>query len=121
MERVTREVWAKRVERWKDSGLTAKEFAAELDVSASSLTFWKWKLGRLASGAPEKPRVRRKPRGESSAHAGANFLQLVPTTAARDTSGSFEIVFASGVVLRVPHDFDDSTLPRLVGVLGGRR
>jgi transposase len=44
MERANREVWAKRVERWQDSGLTAKEFAAELDVSANSLTFWRWKL-----------------------------------------------------------------------------
>lgn len=121
MARATREVWAKRVERWKDSGLTAKEFAAELDVSASSLTFWKWKLGRLASGTPAKPRVRRKARVESAAHAGVKFLQLVPTPAACDRSGSFELVFASGVVLRVPQDFDDSALARLIGALGGRR
>jgi transposase len=120
MERASREVWAKRVERWKDSGLTAKEFAAELDVSASSLTFWKWKLGRLAHGEPLKPRKRRKPRAEGDAHTSPKFLQLVPTTAARDVSGSFEVVFVSGVVVRVPHDFDDSALTRLVGVLGGR-
>ena len=121
MERASREVWAKRVERWKDSGLTAKEFAAELDVSAGSLTFWKWKLGRLASGVPEKPRVRRKPRGEDRKHARPKFLQLVPTSRApRDVSSPFEVVFASGVIVRVPRDFDDSALTRLVGLLGGR-
>jgi hypothetical protein len=120
MERASREFWAKRVERWKDSGLTAKESTAELDVSASSLTFWKWKLGRLASSEPEKPRLRRRARSEGRKHAGAKFLQLVPTTAHRAMSGSFELVFAGGVVVRVPHDFDDVALTRLVGVLGGR-
>jgi hypothetical protein len=39
MARSTRAEWAKRVERWQDSGLTAKEFAAELDISPTSLTF----------------------------------------------------------------------------------
>jgi len=120
MERASRDVWAKRVERWKDSGLTAKEFAAELDVSASSLTFWKWKLGRLASNEPEKPPVRRKLRSDSPVHGRPKFLQLVPTTTPGAPSGPFEVVFASGIVVRVPHDFDDSTLVRLVGVLGGR-
>jgi len=33
MGRASRAVWAKRVERWGDSGLTAKQFAAEIDVS----------------------------------------------------------------------------------------
>jgi len=30
MAKATRAEWAKRVERWKDRGLTAKEFAAGL-------------------------------------------------------------------------------------------
>jgi hypothetical protein len=30
MDRTSREEWAKRVERWRDSGLTAAEFTAEL-------------------------------------------------------------------------------------------
>jgi hypothetical protein len=42
------ETWAKRVERWTDSGLTAKEYAAGLGIKAHSLTWWKW---RLSSGA----------------------------------------------------------------------
>jgi len=28
----TQELWAKRVERWQDSGLTAKGFAAEMGI-----------------------------------------------------------------------------------------
>jgi len=60
MELATREVWANRVERWQDSGLTAKEFAAELEVSPNSLTFWKWKLRQLASDGAPPSRTSRK-------------------------------------------------------------
>jgi hypothetical protein len=35
-------------------------------------------------------------------------------------SGHFEVVFASGIVVRVPHDFDEPALRRLASVLGGR-
>jgi hypothetical protein len=77
MERASREVWAKRVERWQDSGLTAKEFAAELDVSPNSLTFWKWKLRQPNNAA--LPRSRRK-REAKQTQAPASFLQLVPST-----------------------------------------
>jgi hypothetical protein len=39
-ERVGREEWAKRVERWADSGLTASEFAAELGINPRTLSYW---------------------------------------------------------------------------------
>jgi hypothetical protein len=48
--RVAREEWAKRVERWRDSGLTTAEFAAELGINPHSLTYWAWTLKREASG-----------------------------------------------------------------------
>src|SRR5436305_195417 len=35
--RVNREEWAERVERWKDSGLSAKEFGAELGINPRTL------------------------------------------------------------------------------------
>jgi|SRR5688572_17059398 len=41
---MSREEWRKRVERWKSSGLTAKEFAAEVDVNVGTLYHWGWKL-----------------------------------------------------------------------------
>jgi hypothetical protein len=114
MERATREVWAKRVERWQDSGLSAKEFAAELDVSPNSLTFWKWKLRQPA----DAPRPTRKRAVAKCADAPASFLQLVPTRSPQTTSGHFEVVLASGVVVRVPQDFDEPALLRLVRALG---
>jgi len=120
MERATREVWAKRVERWHDSGLTAKEFAAELEVSPNSLTFWKWKLRQLASGKAPPSRTSRKRKVEKHEEVSASFLQLVPTSSPQVHAGQFEVVLATGAVVRVPQDFDESTLLRLVHALGGR-
>jgi transposase-like protein len=116
MERASREIWAKRVERWQDSGLTAKEFAAELDVSPNSLTFWKWKLRQPNNTATPRPRRKREAK---QADAPASFLQLLPTPTSPPRNGHFEVVFAGGVVVRVPHDFDESALRRLASVLGG--
>jgi hypothetical protein len=48
--RATRAVWAKRVERWGESGLTCAEFAAELGINPRTLTYWKWILGKEARG-----------------------------------------------------------------------
>jgi len=116
MERASREIWAKRVERWKDSGLTAKEFAAELDVSAASLTFWKWKLKRQRSETTAPTRRTRRPRKRDEQVA--QFLQLVPAMPTR-AAGPLEVVLVSGVIIRVAQDFDDATLIRLVAALGG--
>jgi hypothetical protein len=41
MERADRATSAKRIERWKDSGLTAARFAAETGVTATALSGWK--------------------------------------------------------------------------------
>jgi transposase len=117
MERATREVWAKRIERWQDSGLTAKEFASELEVSASSLTFWKWKLRRLAAGEPAT--ASRKPTSAKREETAARFVQLIPTPT-QSSSHCIELALSSGVVVRVPQDFDEATLLRLLDALGAR-
>jgi hypothetical protein len=53
MEPTSRNTWAKRVRRWKESGLSAKQFAAEIAVSAHSLTSWKRKLNLDEHGSTE--------------------------------------------------------------------
>lgn len=66
MSKTTRGQWAKRVERWLESGLTAKEFAAELNVSPSVLARWRRKLqagreldvGERAPGGPQPTAAR---------------------------------------------------------------
>jgi hypothetical protein len=55
----SRDEWGKRVERWKDSGLTAEQYARELGINAKTLQFWKYKLAKpeLSRRASQRPRV----------------------------------------------------------------
>lgn len=119
MARASREIWAKRVERWKDSGLSAKEFAAELDVSPKSLMFWKWKLGQpaTAKGAPSTGRGNRQTKPPRVAPH--RFLQLVPTSS--PPSAALELVLRDGLVLRVAPGFDEATLLQVASLLGAAR
>ena len=67
--RVEREEWAKRVERWRSSGLTTAAFSAELGINPRTLTYWAWMLKREeaclvdenpeATGSTESSRVSR--------------------------------------------------------------
>jgi hypothetical protein len=113
MERADRETWAKRVERWKDSGLSAKEFAVELGVSPKSLAWWKWQLTK--EDAPTRRRVRRA--RTKAAISPLTFVEM----SASPTRESLEVVLASGARIRVPVDFDPAALGRLVDVLDKRR
>jgi transposase len=116
MARTTPAEWAKRVERWHDSGLTAKEFAAEISVNAGTLSQWKYKLRRQAAPAentvrPRVPREKLIPPG---------FLRVVPVEAKAVAAATvFEIVLGGRTIVRVPNDFDETALLRLVRALGG--
>ena len=44
--RVGRAEWQKRIERWKDSGLSAEQFAAELGINAGKLRYWKYSFDK---------------------------------------------------------------------------
>lgn len=127
MARETREVWAKRVERWRDSGLSLKEFAAEIGVNANTLAGWRWRLG--AGGGVEPRKV---------TPAVPAFLEVVagPATAGKfdarvakegaigavppDAGDPLELVLRSGHRVHVPVLFDAATLRRVVDVLEGR-
>jgi hypothetical protein len=124
--------WAKRVEQWKDSGLTAKEFAADTGIKASTLTYWKWRLGATASLNPPSERsTTSKRRGHARASrqraaraVGAQHIPLVevpiesvspPARAAE--SLMLELVIGGTMTVRVPRDFDEATLRRVVRAL----
>jgi hypothetical protein len=115
MDRTSREEWARRVERWGDSGLTAKEYAAEIGVKAHTLSWWKW---RLTSGTPAAG-PRRRGRRAPSAGARATpltFVEMTPAVAPEP----FEVVLRSSVRIRIPFTFDGPTLARLLDVLEAR-
>jgi len=100
--RVGREEWTKRVERWRDSGLTTAEFAAELGISAKTLTYWAWTLNREATGKKrEWPSKKR-----AAAPAVPAFVQMTPSTPV----GRFELE-VRGRRLHIPSSFDAQQLP----------
>ena len=113
MERADRATWAKRVERWKDSGLSAAQFATELGVTPKALSWWKWQLSK---GDAKATAVKRKRRSAETALSPLSFVEM----SAPLRGEPIEIVLPSGLRIRVPVDFDLASLGRLVGVLEAR-
>ena len=119
MGRTSRATWAKRVERWQQSGLTAKEFAVELDVSPKSLSFWKWKLHREGGPTASVGDASEVEDGRSvtTSKAAPRFLELVPGMPRG--APPLEVVLSSGVSVRVPAGFDERMLARVIAILEG--
>jgi transposase len=115
MAKATREEWSKRIERWKDSGLSAKDFANETGISQRSLSWWRWQLGRKAT-EPTLARPTQRRKREAKAAPPASRMTFVEVSAPAP-SEPFEIVLASGRRIRVPSGFDAPTLERLLVVL----
>ena len=105
--KTSREEWQKRVERWRDSGLTAEQFAGELGINAGTLKFWGYKLGKESreAAAPRTPRRRRA--------AVPSFVEV----RAEPVVSTFEVELGNGRRLRVPAAFDASVLERLLPIL----
>lgn len=114
MARTSRATWVERIERWEQSGLTAKQFAAEANVSAKSLSFWKWKL-RRADAQSEHARAR-GPRSSESTKP--KFVQLIASTG-EHRALPIEVVLPSQLVVRIPFNFDERALQRIVAALRG--
>jgi hypothetical protein len=114
--RTTRVEWAKRVERWADSGLTAKEFAAELGINSRSLVFWKWQLKRDAQGAAV---IEREPTRKMSRRGSVAKLPLVELRPSLSET-RIELELGAGRRLKIPAGFDVESLRRLLSVLETR-
>lgn len=120
MAKADREEWANRVQRWKDSGLSAREFESETGLKASALTYWRWRLKKEQTVASE---------GEQTApavaiarkRATAKALQFVELSslAASVSDERFEIVIGA-ITIRVPSRFDDKSLRKLLAVVAER-
>jgi transposase-like protein len=110
--KTSREEWEKRVERWRDSGLTADQFASELGINAGTLKFWSYRLKKgngnavaaqqAAAGHPKK-----------AIGGGHSFVELHSERRA----SAFEVELANGRRLHVPPAFEPSALERLLTVL----
>ena len=104
------------MQRWQDSGLTAREFATEVGLKATSLTYWKWKLRKhhavLDGASMEHPRVARRRISRSIQSVELKSL----TTSGGTQDSKFELVIGA-CTIRVPNAFDDISLRRLLAVV----
>jgi len=113
--RTSRAEWQKRIERWRDSGLSAEEFAAELGINVGTLRHWKYFLAKEGNGvrAQKQGARRRKP---------ASFVEVSPaamSVAPSSSTVSFELEIG-GRRVRIPAQFEAEALSRLIAVLERR-
>lgn len=127
MEQSSAQQRAKWVERWKDSGLTANEFAAEAGLTATALYNWSSQLSAAArkvadheadnAELPKRFEGRRRAKPERrSARPTPHFVEL-PVAAVTQASLMLELLLGD-VRVRVPSGFDEETLARVVRALG---
>src|SRR5262245_6678586 len=118
--RTTKVEWAKRVERWQDSGLSSAEFAAETGINPRTLIYWKWRIGREKRGEAEMesapPPSSPERRASRRAVAATGPLPLLEIKAAA-TDARFELDLGNGRRVRVPPEFEPAALQRLLAVL----
>jgi transposase len=115
-----REAWRKRVERWKASGLSTKEFAAETGINARSLSWWRWHLAKGETvPAPIRRRRSTAPDTTMAKTATISPMTFVEMIAPVSTDG-LEIILPTTVRVCVRPGFDDATLGRLLDVLERR-
>jgi predicted transcriptional regulator len=107
---------AKWVERWKDSGLTAKEFAAESGVKVSALYNWSSQLSAAARRRVSGRDSTAQPVQPSPMH---RLIELPVVTV--DTASAMIELLVGDVRVRVPSGFDELTLTRVVRALTGAR
>lgn len=114
----SRAEWAKRVERWKQSGLTAEAFASELGINSGTLKYWKYVLGRAARGGGAKrcagPRCRKPKFVEVTAAAAAE-------TAKTGASPSLLLETPGGYRVVVPEQFKTEHLAQVLQALESRQ
>jgi len=82
--------WAKRVERWQRSGLSAAKFGVREGIAGAQLSWWKW-LAHCSSPRVTIPLV--SPTRRRSPHCAA-FRQSTPPQAVSSGIGSIEAATA---------------------------
>lgn len=100
----SRAEWAKRVDRWQRSGLSAPDFAAREGLKHKSLFWWRWKLRSTSMPSPAPP---------------VDFLAVHvvrPSPATSHPSSTIEVALPNGRVVRIAPDFDPEMLKRILAI-----
>lgn len=113
----SRETWARRVERLERSRKSIGEFAAREGVSAGTLKWWKWKLGREREARRGREAARKR---RAARKAQVQFVEVVPRAVGSGGGEPFEVELSRGYRVRVPAGFETGALERLLGVLERR-
>jgi hypothetical protein len=115
-ERTSRREWSRRVGRWRRSGKTSKEFAAETGVNARTLLWWSSKLRGERATAKAERMAPADVRGK--AVRGITEPAIVELAGAGVLGGErFELELSGGRRLMIPAGFDADALSRLLAVL----
>ena len=102
MQRSTKAEWARRVARWRASGLSGPAFSEREGLNVRTLRYWSWRLDKEA---------------RETAPTALSFVELPSLP---EAVGMLEVVAESGHTVRVPADFDASALERLLDLLEAR-
>lgn len=128
MQETTREKWAKRVRRWKESGLTAREYGSEIGVRAGTLTYWNWRLKQdTRAGVKKRPSKARAPKptkhkanrtsakNKKAPVMASSFVEVVSPLLS-DSAG-IEVLTDAGHIVRLSIGFDADTFRRAMEAL----
>jgi hypothetical protein len=118
MERASRDEWAKRIERWTESGLTGAEFATEIGVKEATLRHWKWALRRHAEEPGWQAKAARARRRRREVPA---FVEVAAPAAPSPASVEpLEVTLRNGLKVRFPAEIDPGALQRVLDALEAR-
>ena len=109
-KRTERAEWARRLEKWRRSGLDLRAYAAREGLALRSLAWWRWRLEHDAKSPATSTAL-------MPIASDVSFVELKPELIANGSP--IEIVLGNGRVVRVPHAFDDSSLARVLAVADG--
>ena len=102
--------WAERVRQWRQSGLTAREFAERAGLNVGTLSHWAWRLGRTRRSDGRSARRR-------SGGDGLATTSWVEVVAGAIEDRRFELDLGDGRRLRIAAQFDRASLEQLLAVL----
>lgn len=108
------QVWRDRVDRWKQSGKTASEFARSEGIRPERLAWWKWHLQH------RRPALQVEVAAPTLLPVHVLDAGSTPESAPAPAASPIELLLAGGrVVVRIGPEFDERTLRRVVDALGG--
>ena len=117
-KQVLREQRLEQVRGWVRSGLPCAAFAARVGVNPATLAWWKWKF--QSEGVLVATKQSREHNGQKGEKPGPAFVEVLPAFGPELARPRIELELGDAT-LRVPDDFDDGTLGRLLALLRSTR